>query len=137
MVGRSVLERSLSELEGHFSVHCVEAECGLAARCAVAAQKKLRNLNAEDLRLLIGQKIGLEHLVPLALNLLEKDLLCAGALYRGDLLHSVLSVPKSYWQEFPDCHYRLVDVCADIDGLIETLTEASRRWEAIGFPKKG
>jgi hypothetical protein len=55
-------------------------------------------LDTEALRLLIGQKIGLDVLVPRALALLDEDPLAEGDYFPGDLLVSVLAVPATYWR---------------------------------------
>lgn len=56
---------------------------------------------------MIGQRIGLPHLVPLALDVLEQDPLAEGDFYPGDLLRNVCRVPDSYWAEHPDQAARL------------------------------
>jgi lipoprotein NlpI len=58
---------------------------------------KLSDLTVEDLRFLISQNEGLEYTIPLALNILQVDLMAEGDFYPGDLLKSVLSVKPSYW----------------------------------------
>jgi hypothetical protein len=55
-------------------------------------------LDTEALRLLIGQKIGLDVLVPRALARLEEDPLAEGDYFPGDLLVSLLAVPLPYWR---------------------------------------
>jgi hypothetical protein len=45
----------------------------------------------EDLRIMIGQQIGLWHLMPLTVAVLEQDPLAEGDFYAGDLLSSVIS----------------------------------------------
>jgi hypothetical protein len=57
----------------------------------------ITNLDIDDLRLLIGQQIGLKYIVPLALRALSKDILAEGNYYPGDLLKSVLEIPKTFW----------------------------------------
>jgi len=59
-------------------------------------------LEAEDLRLLIAQKIGLDVLVPHTMTLLERNPLLEGDFYPGDVLAAVLKVPPSYWSANPD-----------------------------------
>jgi hypothetical protein len=51
--------------------------------------RPLDSLDVEDLRILIGQEIGLDHLMPLALRTLETDPLAEGDFYPGDLLAAV------------------------------------------------
>ncbi|MCH5688927.1 contact-dependent growth inhibition system immunity protein [Niabella sp. W65] len=57
----------------------------------------ITNLDIDDLRLLIGQQIGLKYIVPLALRALSKDILAEGNYYPGDLLKSVLEILKTFW----------------------------------------
>jgi hypothetical protein len=59
--------------------------------------RPIGTLGTEDLRILIGQGIGLPWLVPLALETLEVDPLAEGDCYPGDLLASVLGVPAEFW----------------------------------------
>jgi hypothetical protein len=66
-------------------------------------RKPLREFTTEDLRIMIGQNFSLPILVPLALEILEKDLLASGDLFDGDLLDSVTRrIESSFWLEHPD-----------------------------------
>ncbi|HKD25505.1 MAG TPA: contact-dependent growth inhibition system immunity protein [Xanthobacteraceae bacterium] len=58
----------------------------------------LRDFTAEDLRITIGQNIGLEYLVPLALERLDHDPFTPGAYYPCDLLVSMLRSDVKFWQ---------------------------------------
>jgi hypothetical protein len=51
---------------------------------------------------MIGQNIGLEYVVPLAFEHLQRDPLAAGDFSPGDLLGSVLKVSSSFWRQQPD-----------------------------------
>lgn len=72
-----------------------------AARLVRAAyelhRKPIAALTTEDLRLLIGQHIGVEVLLPYALALLSDDPLAEGDMYPGDLLVAVVRLPPEYW----------------------------------------
>jgi len=48
---------------------------------------------------MIGQSIGLEFLVPIAIRKLANNALVEGDFYPGDLLVYVLSVEQEYWDE--------------------------------------
>lgn len=74
----------------------------LVRRAHELRRKPVALLTAEDLRLLIGQKIGVDVLVPRALALLADDPLVEGDFYPGDLLVAVMRLPASYWQEHGD-----------------------------------
>jgi hypothetical protein len=60
--------------------------------------RPLKDLTAGDLRLLIGQHIGLQYLIPLALEALAEDPLVEATFYPGDLLEVVLRVPPEFWK---------------------------------------
>ncbi len=46
---------------------------------------------------MIEQDIGLDFLIPLAIEELEKNILAGGECYSGDLLCNVLNSDKDYW----------------------------------------
>lgn len=48
---------------------------------------------------MIGQQIGLKWLLPMAVEILEREPLAEGDLYAGDLLASVLRVDTDFWTE--------------------------------------
>ena len=62
-------------------------------------KKKLIDFEIEDLRLMIGQNISLDYLIPLALEKLRKDIMAEGNYYEGDLLNSVLGVEDTFWKQ--------------------------------------
>ncbi|GLZ78494.1 hypothetical protein Afil01_33010 [Actinorhabdospora filicis] len=74
----------------------------------------MRELAIEDLRLLIGQRIGLEFVIPVALERLRDDPLSAGDLYPGDLLTAVLRVLATFWKAQPALACQLREILADV-----------------------
>jgi hypothetical protein len=60
-------------------------------------KKAIQDFEIEDLRILIGQNIGISYLIPMAINQLEDNILAEGDYYPGDLLYSVLSSSQEYW----------------------------------------
>ena len=89
----------------------------------------LRDFSVEDLRLMIGQQIGLQFLVPRALDLLAVDPLVGGDFFRGDLLEAVMRIDDSYWTEHPDQlkHLgRLVGTLVPVDGEVRAAVESFR-----------
>ena len=50
---------------------------------------------------MIGQRIGLVHLVPLALHRVRDDPLVSGDYFAGDLLANVLRIEPCFWQQSP------------------------------------
>jgi hypothetical protein len=79
----------------------------------------VEQLRIEDLRLLIGQSIGLEYLVPIALEKLEHDPWASGDFYKGDLLQKVMRLPPAFWRT----HQELVDGLLVIFGELRQCRE--------------
>lgn len=85
-------------------------------------RKPVAALTTEDLRLLIGQQIGVEVLLPYALDLLGKDPLVEGDMYPGDLLVAVLRLPPEYWVAHRDQAAelrRIAGVAKETDSMIQ------------------
>lgn len=69
----------------------------LITRCTELRRKPLAEFTVEDLRIMLGQEIGVTALLPRAVNVLLRDPLAEGAYYPGDLLANVLRLPDSAW----------------------------------------
>lgn len=80
----------------------------------------LNKFSIEDLRLMIGQEIGLSHLIPLAVEKLKDDLFAEGDFYEGDLLQNVLRVTANFWQDYKNLWVTLNDL---LDNNLAEVTE--------------
>lgn len=76
-----------------------ESDSHLVKTCHKLRKKPLSDFGTEDLRIMVGQNIGLKFLVPLALEKLEKNIFAEGDFYQGDLLESVLKSDKEFWSK--------------------------------------
>jgi CDI immunity proteins len=118
--------KSLQQLDGQdwgeptFPTHLVR-ECHRLRRVP------LRDFTAENLRIMIGQNIGLPYLVPLALELLRADPFTEGDFYKGDLLQSVLRADASFWQRRPDLRKETAEIAARAFLLLPTLDVTDRQ----------
>ena len=116
------LSKSLEEIEGEiwgdatFDSYVVRESHRLR-------KVPLCELTAENLRLLIGQSLSLEHTVPIAISMLEKNILASGNLYVGDLLSVVAQVEESFWKSNPELNNRLVEIKIEVEIIVETLNE--------------
>ena len=61
----------------------------LVCTCHALRKKPIGEFSVEDLRIMIGQRIGLRHLGPRALDVLEENPWAEGDFYPGDLLNSL------------------------------------------------
>lgn len=122
------LDLSLQELENSFWDDEVEYPSSLVAKCYELRKIPIRELTIENLRMLIGQKIGLPYTVPLALNFLFDNPFCSGDLYNGDLLQNILGIDAFFWKENPHLY-------SEISDLMACAEEQMRFFEEALYPK--
>ena len=89
-------QKTLENLENKFWGN-PEYDSYLVKRCHELRKLPLDNFTTEDLRIMIGQQIGLDYLVPLALEVLAKDLFVEGNFFEGDLLKNTLAIETDFW----------------------------------------
>jgi hypothetical protein len=65
--------------------------------CHKLRKIQLKKFSIEDLRIMIGQQIGLKYLIPLAIEKLQADLFAEGDYYPGDLLQNIFNVNADFW----------------------------------------
>ncbi len=70
----------------------------LVSTCHKLRKKQLKDFNIEDLRIMLGQSIGLNFLIPIAIEKLQQNILVGGDFYEGDLLANVLTSEIDYWK---------------------------------------
>ena len=114
------LEKNLTELEGvgwaapDFDSHVVRESNRLRL-------VPLGELTVENLRLLIGQRIGLTYLVPLAIEHLEANPLVEGDYYPGDLLASVVGTYRDFWTTHGHLRLRMCDIVSNAVSLVNSI----------------
>lgn len=106
-----------------------EFKSHLVTTCHQLRKTPLKNLTAENLRMLIGQEIGLVYVIPLAIDILENQLLVSGDMYEGDLLCSLSGVGSQFWDSNAELKARAFDLIHSIDSALETLQRAKRDLE--------
>jgi hypothetical protein len=60
--------------------------------------KRVEDLEIEDLRLLIGQNEALDICIPLALEILKSNPMAEGDFFAGDLLKNTLQADIDFWK---------------------------------------
>ena len=92
--------KTIEQLENDFWPD-PDSDSYVVQTCHQLRKKPLAEFEVEDLRILIGQNIGLTYLIPMALDVLNKNVLAEGHLYPGDLLKAVMTSDTTYWQQEP------------------------------------
>lgn len=95
------ISKSIEELEQDFWAE-PDFPSYVVRACHAARKKPVQSLSAEELRCLIGQRIGLKYILSAAVSLLEHEPMTETALFPGDLLLAVLRLDAPDWAENPD-----------------------------------
>jgi hypothetical protein len=98
----------------------------LVTTCHRLRRKPLDEFTAEDLRIMIGQKVSLPILMPLAVEWLEREPLAAGHYNEGALLAAVTTVGDDFWANHPDSLQRVRRVLGRVQDLLPSLDEIDR-----------
>lgn len=120
--------RTLDELEGVAAAPTYDSY--LTGTCHRLRKKPIGEFSGEDLRIMIGQNIGLFYLVPIALDVLERHPLARGDFYPGDLLCALLRADPVYWQHHSDQRARLDEIIARIEDVSDDVARDLKTWMA-------
>lgn len=104
------ISKTIESLEKKSWGEVPKDESYLIKTCYGLRKKQLKKFDIEDLRIMIGQEIGLKYLIPIALEALENNILAEGNFYEGDLLKSVLTSDKEYWKEEVDNWKKMCEI---------------------------
>ncbi|MFJ8631601.1 contact-dependent growth inhibition system immunity protein [Streptomyces sp. NPDC093568] len=118
-------DRSLEELERvRWPAPPADAS-RLVATVHALRHRPIGDLTVEDMRLLIGQNVGLSHLLPLALEVLRDDPMAEGDMYEGDLLFAVVTRSPAIWNEWPELGRELAAIVSELTDLSPSLTQVT------------
>lgn len=97
-----VLNKSIEQLENDIWPESGEFPSGLIKRCYAYRKIPIGSLSHEQLRTLISQDIGIKHLLPIVIEILEANPLAEGDFYQGDLLEATLRIEPTIWKKHPE-----------------------------------
>ena len=103
----------------------------LVKECHRLRKIALHEMTTADIRLLIGQEIGVQWLLPMAIDALEQNVFVETEYYPGDLFVQVLRLSQDTWQNAPEQKLRVdaliaansdypTDIQEDIDTYRQT-----------------
>ena len=119
------MDRSIEELENDF---WGEPEFGSYAvtACHRARKKPLWELSAEEIRLPVGQRIGLKYILPLAAELIQSETLLEVTFFEGDLLCQLLRLEEVHrrdneaeferFKKIGGENYEVIMGCGEVSG---------------------
>lgn len=125
-------EKSLENLEKEYWGEPTY-DSHLVKTCHLLRKKPIKDFETEDLRIMIGQNIGLKYLIPIALQTLKDNVLAEGDFYKGDLLSSVLVSDKEFWSEEKGLSQQLEEIVLNNEQLLKEqepkLLKAFSEWK--------
>ena len=122
--------KSLNQLLGGLMTDTTDSSA-LATTCLALYKTPLKDFTVENLRVMIGQNIGLEFLIPLAVELLRENPFIEGDYYPGDLLSAVMQVEPNFWQTHRDLYWSVSEIVARLPSVMSDLTDAIHRFDAL------
>jgi hypothetical protein len=96
MKAQDTNNQSLEELENDFWKTPSEFPTRLVESVYLLRKKPINSLDVNEIRILLSQNVGLDHLVPLAIKILENNVYEEALYYPGDLLLTLLKVDESF-----------------------------------------
>ncbi len=90
----------------------------LVTRASQLRKIPLNEFSTEDLRIMIGQSIGLAYLIPIAIETLKENVLADGDFYEGDLLQAVVKSDTEFWRMNPEYKSEVQKIITDNLDLI-------------------
>ena len=102
------MKDTIEEIENEYWGIAPEDSSGLVMTVHKLRKKKISEFDVEDLRLMIGQDIALETLVPIAIERLKENIFSEGNYYPGDLLKNVLTAKKDFWAANPQLKQQVI-----------------------------
>ncbi|MGW7361091.1 contact-dependent growth inhibition system immunity protein [Streptomyces sp. NPDC054802] len=122
--------RSLEELEHDYWPAPGADATRLITTAYALRRRPIGKLTVEDMRLLIGQSIGLPYLLPLAAEVLRENPMAEGRMYEGDLLSAVLTRNPAVWTEFSGLAGEFRAIVAELTDLPPELQQKVERFLA-------
>lgn len=108
-----MMNKTLTELEGHDWGE-PKSDSHLVIRIHQLRKTPLHSFGTEDLRITIGQRVGLQFLLPVALSMLEENPFAEGDYYPGDLLAAVVrSANEDLWRQNAEMRERLARILSN------------------------
>ncbi len=106
-------QKSIENLERDFWGEPPESSSSLIEKIYQLRTIPIEKLDSKDIRILIGQNVGLIYIIPLALDLLGEDLFIDSEFYEGDLLENVMKVDDNFWNKNGELKEQLDNLLKD------------------------
>lgn len=106
----SNLSKSIEEIENDFWGNVPDNATSIVRSTYELRKKMLSMLDLDDMRLLIGQSIGLEVLIPHSLDFIADNPFVEALYFEGDLFKNIVFTDRTYWEKNPEIKLRLLNL---------------------------
>jgi len=127
---KSIAAKSINELESR-SPQPPKYDSYVESTRHRLRAKPIGSFTVEELRFMIGQRVGVQWLLPLALERLELDALSEGDMYPGDLLSAVLGLGAAHWAACPQLRVRVGAILESLHSIPEEVADAAAEFRRI------
>jgi hypothetical protein len=103
------------------------------ARCYRLRRAPIASLSLADVRLLLGQGIGVPYLAPIAIEALKKQPLIETEHYCGDLLANVLRISSKFYDEHEGYKNDVVSILNDYRQHVSSLDPINAKYAMEGI----
>jgi hypothetical protein len=101
---------TLERLENDFWGNPPKDSSKLVIKSHELRKKKLEDFEPADFRLLIGQNIGLQFLIPIVIEKIRENPFIEADFYEGDLLLNILKSDKKYWTSHSNIKNEVINI---------------------------
>ena len=105
--------KTLEQLENDYWGEPPINSSSLVSVCYKLRKKRVEEFEAEDLRIMINQNIGLIYLIPISITVLKESPFTETSYYEGDLLKSVLSCDSKFWKNHQNMKAEMSKIVKD------------------------
>lgn len=109
--------KSIEQLENDYWSD-IDFPTPLIQKCYAYRRVPIRDLSIGQVRLLLEQKIGVKHILSVALDILKVNIVAEGDFFPGDLLSVVLDLGSEFWLEDQENETRLEKLLQERKGEI-------------------
>lgn len=112
--------KTINELLGHKpNNENLEHWSNLVRKSNALEDKLVDRMTIEEMRLMIGQDIGNQFILPFAILELRKNILAEGDMYPGDLLNNILRLSREFWKELTELKEIIIGLVTDNAEVLE------------------
>ncbi len=122
--------KSIEELSGYYWF-APEFESNVVLKSHAMRRKPLAELTRDDIRMGVMQQIGVSYLVPVALEVVERDPYAESQAFPAEITVALLNVPTEFWIAHEDLRNRLQRVYERVEATKDDQHEA---WIEIILP---